>query len=349
MKCKNLLIITQSVDENDFILAPFLYWFKELSKYYDNVFIICQRKGKYKLPHNIKVFSLCKEKNYSKLRRLIIFYKLIWQLHHKYDKLFVHMIPAYVLLGMPLWKLLNKKIYLWYAHGHVNSVLKMAVLLCNKVFTSTKGGCNIKFKNIEIIGQGLDSSLFKFNEKVFKKDRLNIITLGRITKIKNIDVIIDAINIINRYNINIKLTIVGGVYIEEDKTYLSYLRKKVETYNINRLVNFVGSVNHKKIPLLLKEHNLMINACSTTSFDKVILEAMACGVPVITSNNSFKGIISNNLIFKEKNVEDLAIKIKNFIEMPKNTKRNISNKLSKYVEHNHNLKKLIEVIVKSIN
>ena len=53
-----LLILTQVVDKEDHFLGFFHKWIEEFSKNYENITVICLKKGKYDLPNNIKVLSL---------------------------------------------------------------------------------------------------------------------------------------------------------------------------------------------------------------------------------------------------------------------------------------------------
>ena len=57
-----LLIITQKVDINDPVLGFFHRWLEEFAKHYEFVTVICLEKGEHRLPENVKVLSLGKEK-----------------------------------------------------------------------------------------------------------------------------------------------------------------------------------------------------------------------------------------------------------------------------------------------
>ena len=121
-----LLIITQKVDKNDSVLGFFHGWILEFAKNYEELIVICLEKGEYDLPDNVKVLSLGKEDNVSKFVYLIRFYKYILQNRKNYDNVFVHMNVEYVILGGLVWKILRKKIGLWYMHKSVTLKLRLA-------------------------------------------------------------------------------------------------------------------------------------------------------------------------------------------------------------------------------
>src|SRR3989344_5572534 len=73
---------------------------------------------------------------------------------------FFHACPVYIILGAAFWRLLRKKISLWYAHGSANWILKLAEVCTDIIFTSTPEGCRLKSSKIRIVGQGIDTDLF---------------------------------------------------------------------------------------------------------------------------------------------------------------------------------------------
>ena len=113
-----LLMITQKIDKDDDILGVYHEWARHIAKSFEKLSVICLYKGRNELPESIKVFSLGKEKHSHIIRRvasLFNFYKYILKERKDYDVVFVHMNPIYILLGWPLWKVMRKKVYLWFA------------------------------------------------------------------------------------------------------------------------------------------------------------------------------------------------------------------------------------------
>ncbi|HLD63513.1 MAG TPA: hypothetical protein VI913_01320, partial [Candidatus Peribacteraceae bacterium] len=124
-----LLIVTQAIDLNDPVLGFFHRWVEEFAKHCDHVHVIAQREGVHLLAGKVTVHSLGKEKRVSKLGQIFRFWKLIWTLRDKYDVVFVHMIPWWMVLGAPMWMFLRKRRYLWYEHRQVTLKLRKAIWL----------------------------------------------------------------------------------------------------------------------------------------------------------------------------------------------------------------------------
>lgn len=109
-----------------------------------------------------------------------------------------------------------------------------------------------------------------------------IIFAGRIVPEKGVDILISAFNQLN--NQNVKLMIVGDVAngLKMDSPYKEKI-DELSRQNLN--VILVGYVPYEEIPSYYKMSNLGIfpSRCNEAA-GMTILEAMACGLPVITTN-----------------------------------------------------------------
>lgn len=334
MSKKNLLIITQKVDEEDGNLGFFIRWIKEFSRYYKIVNVICLQKGKYKLPANVKVHSLGKEKNYSKLKIISRFYKLILNLD--YNHIFVHMNQIWTILGGFIWKLKGKKVNLWYTHKSVPFSLKISRFFVDEYFTVQKEGFNLKTKKVKFMGHGIDTQAFSLGKTLTKKEKI-IISVSRISKTKNQLIMVKAVESINK----VRLEFYGSPITKEDKEYLEEIKKYVKEKKLAGKVLIKGKIEHSKVNEMYKKADLFINLSETGSMDKAVLEAMSCGCRILTSNKAFKNIVNRKNYSKDINHSLVRKKIKSTLQGEKIDYR-------KFVVQNHNLKKLVKNIVKII-
>jgi len=336
---KNLLIITQKVNVEDQLLGFFIPWLQRFADRFAQIHVLCLEKGRADLPDNVHVHSMGKDMGASKLKQLIRFYKLTYSLRHSYDAVFVHMNPIWVVLGGAWWHLLGKRIYFWYTHKAVTIKLRMAEYFADVIFTASKESFRLPSKKVVITGHGIDTELF--SPTTYESDStLSILTVGRIAPVKNYEVLVDAISVLK--NQAITVTIVGEPALGADRAYKKDLQKKIHELGLSKQFIFKGKIQHKDLVQIYQSHDLFVHMSRTGSLDKALLEAMACGMRVVSSNDVARAFLPSEAIFSEDDPQDLAEKIRSSISSP------ITGDLREYVVMHHNLNTLINTISKSM-
>jgi len=344
-----LLIIAQKVDVNDDNLGFFCRWLKEFGQYLEKVYAVGLACGAHDLPENITVYSLGKEKGYGKLKQFLILQKLLFQNLSKVDGVFVHMAPVFAALSYPLAKVFNKKLILWYAHGSVHVLLRLAEKMVDKIVTSSAEGCRLKSKKIRILGQGIDTDQFKPSELFPGADEiklgLKILSVGRISPIKDQKTLIKAIDILVNQKgwKDLEIKIIGTPIEDYEKEYFEQLKELIAEKKLRNYIKFLGGMNHRQMPRYYQDADLFINTSFTGSMDKVVLEAMASGCLVLNCNEAYRETLDEKYMFRRKDSKGLAEKIFNLKDAPKN------GNLRRIVIENHNLDGLIKKIIRQFN
>jgi glycosyltransferase involved in cell wall biosynthesis len=149
------------------------------------------------------------------------------------------------------------------------------------IFNSHKEMNNSIFKsNGCVIPNGVD--LDYINSIQFKKednslDKITLFFLGRLNKIKGIELILEAINNLEyKIKMNIEVIIAGT----GDKKYVDFL-KEISDKNI---VKFIGHVEGDRKYIFLKKCDIYLQPSFTEGLSISMLEAMACHVSMITTN-----------------------------------------------------------------
>lgn len=349
-----LLFITQKIDKNDDLLGIYHEWVKKIASKCETVSVICLYKGEYELPGNVKIFSLGKEKKESNLRYLINFYKYIWKLRKEYNTVFVHMNPEYVILGGWFWKLMGKKITLWYAHYLSNFKLRLAMIFSDKIVTSVRRAFPMESKKLRVLQQGIDTE--KFKPASAKADSetgkvVKILSLGRISPVKDLETLIKAAALLKNGNLAFSLDIWGDP-TNKDIIYFENIKKLIKNKDLSDQIKLLGRISTNQNPEVYLNYNLFINLTCTGSFDKTILEAMASGLPVIVANKAYEEIFGpsfkDTFVFKEGNAEDLAHKIKNFVALGFGEKNDIKTKMRKIALESHSLGGLMDKLINTL-
>lgn len=282
-----LLIVTQTVDTQDPILGFFVRWIEEFAKNCEQIHVLALNVGEYEFPGNVTVHCLGKSEGKSKLIWLWRLWWNSWRLRSEYTAVFVHMNPEYVLFGKPVWRLVNKKITMWYAHGAVSENLKRAEKVVDTIFTSTLKGFQLPSNKVEIVGQGIDIEHFTFQPKDRASKPLQLVTVGRISPAKQLETLIEAGALLHKQDCQFELHIVGESVTEEEIEYRRQLIKLIEEKNLSDNVILVGKVTNYELPAYFVDKDVFIQDGRTGSLDKAILEALSCGLPVISSNEAY--------------------------------------------------------------
>jgi len=333
-----ILIITQKVDINDGVLGFFHTWLEKMSREMDLV-VLANCVGEYHLPQNVQIFSLGKEKGRNRLWKLVYYEFYLLKMLRRVDGIFFHMCPEYVLSAGFLPRLFRKKTLLWYTHKRVDWKLKLAEKMVDKIFSASPKSFRLASKKLEVTGHGIDIEKYKSARHYPRRQdgEIKIITVGRVSSVKNIDILVMAGSLLNSKGTKFEIRIIGSPILEEDKKYLVELEELVDKNNLKSNVFFIGSIPNKDIEKHYREADVFVNLSNTGSLDKAVLEAMASGLMILTSNEAFKDILPGRYLVS-KNPEEIAGKIISLSGSP------ADDGLSDYVEKNHNLNILVKKI-----
>ena len=117
-----------------------------------------------------------------------------------------------------------------------------------------------------------------------------IIAAGRIAPVKRYDTLIDIWELVVKKNKTFQLHIYGSGNTE----YVEQLQKKINDKNLNEFVFLKAPTNQIKSKML--NSSLFVMTSENECFPLVLLEAQACGLPIISFDcpNGPRNIIKNN-------------------------------------------------------
>jgi glycosyltransferase involved in cell wall biosynthesis len=130
-----------------------------------------------------------------------------------------------------------------------------------------------------VFRNGVDLKLFaplardKVREKWQVKSKL-LISVGYLIERKGHHLTIEAMRTLQEY----QLFIVGGGELENK------LKSQVLQFGLQDRVRFLGEVSQKLLPELYNCADALVLASDREGWANVLLEAMACGTPVVASN-----------------------------------------------------------------
>ena len=313
---------------------------EELGKYHDVDVITSSFRGlkNYERKHNINIYRVPiinrKDKNTATLLSWLSFLpfclwkgvKLVKQ--NRYDLVNTHFAIPSGLIGVILSKLFKIPHVLTIIGGdiydpskqsspHTNRILKQII---KKILIETDRvvaiSTDIKKRalkyyakrdklDIAVIHYGLVKPIYKKisrTELDLSNENVLIISIGRLIKRKGLQYLIQALGKLKVENI--ELLIIGD---GPERDNLVKLSKKE---GISHIVNFLGPVWGEKKYQYLSISDLFVLPTLHEGFGIVFLEAMHCGLPIITTDNGgqtdFLTDGENGFLVPVKNVDILA-------------------------------------------
>lgn len=176
---------------------------------------------------------------------------------------------------------------------------------------------------------GVNTSLFKPMDKQVAKNHIPanknkkiILYVGRIEPLKGIDVLLYAFKILisQQLSMPISLMIIGGDITQQSTTWsplLKHLEQLRHILRISAQVTFIGQLPQHELLYYYNASDVVVMPSHYESFGMAAAEAMACGIPVITTNvTGISNLIDESrstLVTSVNNPLLLASQIKNLL------------------------------------
>lgn len=328
---KTLLFIAFDIDADSQVLAWQQRVGQELSKYYRKTIVVAERVGRHDLPAEIRViqmprlflYGFCKPLKF----RWGVLPWLAWKLRGEHiDVVFYHMCFEWAYRLYPL--MLFKRAYtgMWYAHGATPWRLRLASRCIDKIFTSSASGFRLACKKLRVIGQAIDLSIFPLRTAV--PEKFHIVVVGRLSERKGLHLCLEALAILRAKN-DASLEFVGAPLTAQDFAYEKRLKLLIQELGLESSVTFSAPVPLTEIHKIYERSAIHLNLSATGSMDKVVLESLACGCPVLTSNEAYREELKQfpDMLLEQNDAKFVAGKLLSLFnrrqELPPQTLRNL--------------------------
>ena len=233
-----------------------------------------------------------------------------------------------------------------------NQTLKKAdgIVVINQKVKNILLSRGIPENKIKIIPPGIDLTKFQFLPKkeipkTFEiknspTETFEILSVGYLLQRKGLDLVIKALSELAKMNLStqINLNILG------DGPQLNNLQKMVADFGLKN-VNFLGFVENSKVSQFYQQADVFVSMSRGESWGQMYLEAMACGLPIITTENTGSlEIIENGetgFLVPKESVESLVEKILFLVNNP-TKKIEIAKKARQIIEEKYDWNKISE-------
>jgi glycosyltransferase involved in cell wall biosynthesis len=165
---------------------------------------------------------------------------------------------------------------------------------------------------IDVIPNGVNLERFSPAQNKDRRDTFKLLTVGRLSVTKRVEMLIDAVEILHRAGMKISFTIVGGGAGKE------LLRQIISAKKLDAIIKVAGRADAEKMPEVYRQSDLFISASMQEGMSNAMLEAMASGLPIVTTRceGVDELIKDNGVIVENATAAEIAMSIKSVIENP---------------------------------
>lgn len=146
----------------------------------------------------------------------------------------------------------------------------------------------IPSEKITVVGNGVNLDRFEQMDRADSRVRLGIapsdlvmVSVGNLNTLKGFHRLIDLLPNLRKLFPTLKLVIVGA-QLSGDPT-ATELKNQVQTLGVSDMVQFAGYVVSNEMKWYYSAANLFVSATAYEGWANVLLEAMACGLPIVTT------------------------------------------------------------------
>ena len=142
----------------------------------------------------------------------------------------------------------------------------------------------INHNKIKLIYMGVADDFLLDDNQYEANNKIQLIYVGTVNKMRGRDVMLDAMSIIAKKNIQAHLTIVGA-----DEEQLDYCNQRIKVLDIKNNITLHGRVMGSEVPKYLAQADIGICLWEITPWTKFnpptkLFEYLVAGLPVVASN-----------------------------------------------------------------
>jgi len=165
-----------------------------------------------------------------------------------------------------------------------------------------------RYYNKKLVLNAID--IKRFSPGVKQKNKAELVTIGSLVSKKGHDLAVQTIFELKKRGVEVHLTIIGDGPLRKE------LKSLIDHLALNDMISLKGLVDYPEV--YLQNASIYIHTASYEPFGLVLVEAMACGLPVVcTDGKGNRDLIKegrNGYMVWERNAELLADKIQYLLE-----------------------------------
>lgn len=198
---------------------------------------------------------------------------------------------------------------------------------------------HIPKRKIVVIHNGLNFNLIPQTPASLNNEGFIITVAGRISPQKNYPCLLKAVYLIKDEIPKLQVNIWGRILHKKSYEEMTEL---IKSYKLTSIVHYKG-VSKTIIDEISSSHLLTLSS-STEGFPNVVMEALACGVPVIASQAGDMEYLINNgqngFLFPSNNAEALAEAVMKYYRLKPHERLQMGLKGREHIKKNYSIEKM---------
>ena len=156
--------------------------------------------------------------------------------------------------------------------------------------------------SIDVIPNGVEIDRFYPAQSGEAATTLRLLTVGRLSATKRIEMLIDAVEILQADGVDLHLTVAGGGQLEPQ------LKETVSRRNLGEIIRIAGRIDPENMPEVYRESDIFVSDTVQEGMSNAMLEAMASGLAIITTRcEGVEELITDNGVIVERaNAKEIA-------------------------------------------
>lgn len=176
------------------------------------------------------------------------------------------------------------------------------------------------------------------------RDRLHIISVGRFFWKKGYEYALDALAILKEKEIPFTYTLIAEGETPANVTY------QLHQLGIADSVNIVNGTTHDGVIKAIEEHDVLLLSSVEEGIANVVMEAMAVGTPVVTTDvGGMKETVNNGeagFVVKVRDVQAIAVALIEFNSLDIEARFTIANHAKHRIQQRHDKKTFVDKFLK---
>jgi glycosyltransferase involved in cell wall biosynthesis len=157
--------------------------------------------------------------------------------------------------------------------------------------------------------ESMFASLPPKKEIFFKRNKINLVVLGRVVPHKCLEDAIKIVNKLSKLKLAVNLKIVGSF---DNQEYFNYLKSLINNFGLGNHISFIGFVTNKKKYQYIFNADFLISTSKHEGFGVPLMEAMYMGTPIIYRKKTISHEISMKIPTSYSNINEAANIISNY-------------------------------------